>query len=228
MSSYVNLLNENEIHYHSAARDSNLIRYLVIGGVAAAILLGLTTVIRYNGAKNKASSLAARWKTLEGEFESTLAKKKLLTTRSDTLNELKGWPVARVDMAEVMELLRDKIPERIQLTKLSILSHIEGIDAASRSNRNAPARKITHPERIYILRIEGTVVDEEGEQIVLDRLVPSLEDDPELKNYFSKVVYNGFTPTTATDHATGKPASAGKFKIQIDFIPREVQWTGKN
>jgi hypothetical protein len=228
MSSYVNLLNENEIHYHSAARDSNLIRYLVIGGVAAAILLGLTTVIRYNSAKSRASDLAARWKTLEGEFESTLAKKKLLKTRSDTLNELKGWPAARVDMAEVMELLRDKIPERIQLTKLGIQSHIEGIDTASRSNRNAPARKITHPERIYDIRIEGTVVDEEGEQIVLDRLVPSLEDDPELKNYFSKVVYNGFTPTTAKDHATGEQASAGKFKIQIDFIPREVQWTGKN
>ena len=78
MSSYVNLLNENEIHYHSAARDSNLIRYLVIGGVAAAILLGLTTVIRYNSAKSRASDLAARWKTLEVEFESTLAKKKLL------------------------------------------------------------------------------------------------------------------------------------------------------
>lgn len=228
MSSYVNLLAENEIHYHSAARDSNLIRYLVIGGVAAAILLGLTTVIRYNGAKNEASDLAASWKTLEGEYASTLANNKLLKTREDTLNELKGWPAARVDMAEVMELLRDKIPERIQLTRLVILSHIEGIDAASRSNRNAPTRKITHPERIYSLRIEGTVVDEEGEQIVLDRLVPSLEDDPELKNYFSRVVYNGFTPTTARDHATGEQASAGKFKIQIDFIPREVQWTGKN
>ncbi|MFT5123434.1 MAG: hypothetical protein ACI97B_002067 [Verrucomicrobiales bacterium] len=226
MSSYVNLLSENEIHYHSAARDSNLVRYLVIGGIGAAILLGLVTIIRYNSLKKEATSLATRWKTLEGEFESTLAKKKAMNNRETMLNELKGWPGSRVDMAELMEALRDRIPEKIQITRMTILGYIAGVEDAGRS-RSAGGRGVTEPERIYSLRIEGTVVDEFGEQIVLD-FNTLLENDPDLKKYFSKVVFGGIKQTYAKDHATGAQTNAGNFSIDIQFNPRKVKWTGTN
>lgn len=226
MSSYVNLLSEDEIHYHSAATDNKKVKYGMYGVGTLILLICAISYLSYQSSTGKAAKLRKRWAAVEPIYEAAIKNKAELKSGEAMVAEIKGWPQARLLAADLLTNLQDAIPAEMQVTRLTLKGTILGVESAGRREFGSPRKKVSEPQRLYSLRIEGNVVDEFGEKIILN-FVRTLQEDPNFLEYFESVDFKEALPTVIPHYETGKDRDAQRFSIECQFKPRKVKWTGK-
>lgn len=144
MKQYINLLEQDECRYHSAAITSP---WLKIGASVAilALIAGVYHFVQTNTARiQEADQLQRRWREIESDVEAAKVRDEDLKRLQNAHNRLMGWTASRMDWEGKLDLIRNSIPEprdRFQLTRLHFDEQIRGLrntvnDAGGMTRRN--------------------------------------------------------------------------------------------
>ena len=226
MSSYVNLLSENEIQYHSAAADSKTFKYGMYGAAALLAIVGAGLFLSYKSATNKATKLRERWAYNEPIYEKSIANKAELKEAQGMLAEIRGWPIARIEPSKLLTGIQDHVPPEMQVTRLTLVGSIAGIENSGRRERSGKIIAVKEPERHFNLRIEGLVAGELSENTILN-FVKLLQTEDVFAEYFQNVEFKEALPAVIQHFETNEEQNALRFSIECQFKPRKILWTGK-
>jgi hypothetical protein len=110
MSSYINLIQESEIQFRSAALDKKNLRMGILAA-GSVLLLGLVFLLKnYFAITSRADDLKKQWTTLEPQYIKAKEVVDNIKLAQGRLSELKGWSEARMDLPVWMEQLAALVP----------------------------------------------------------------------------------------------------------------------
>jgi Tfp pilus assembly protein PilN len=220
MSTYVNLLQESEIHFRSAARDKQSLRACILGAAGVALLLLVFLLQRYFAVTGQAEELSDAWKTLEAK--ATLAKERdeMVRTARNRLSELHGWEDARLPMATLMDQLQALVPANAQLLSMEYRAFLYGVEGETRPAPPGPPPPA--PQRWTEWTLRGLFTGTDSEQQVLD-FVEVLKQAP-----FREHLQHVKLLETAKSLPDGRQAAGTRFTMGLQFKPRTLEWKKKS
>ena len=243
MSSYVNLLQDSEIHFRSMARDKKSLRMAILGA-GVAVLAGVLLLLRhFLAVTGEAEELKSRWKKLEPQHAKAKEREEILRSASNRLSELRGWTEARYSIPDFLGQLGDLIPPGMQIISLEWQGFLAGVEGETRMSTPSPAGTPpppppTAPQRRNSLLLRALFTGQDSEQKVLN-FVESLKSAPfggDLTNVKLLETAKAGADASVASPAPGKGAPplppkeivGTRFSVDLQFKPRSLQWTKKN
>lgn len=243
MSSYVNLLQDSEIHFRSMARDKKSLRMAILGAGVAVVFVLLLLLRHFLAVTGEANELAARWKKLEPQHAKAKEREEILRSASNRQSELRGWTEARYSVPEFMGQLGALIPPTMQIISMEWQGFLSGVEGETRMPPPAPAGTpapppMPAPQRRNSLLLRALFTGPDSEQQVLN-FVESLKSAPfggDLLNVKLLETAKAGADASTAAAPPGKPGAAPapketvgtRFSVDLQFKPRSLQWTKKN
>ncbi|MCC5851011.1 MAG: hypothetical protein JJU29_23225, partial [Verrucomicrobia bacterium] len=130
MKQYINLLEEDELHYHSAASNNPLLK---IGAVLIVLVVVAGTGWSVNGMRSRirySKDLETSWSSIEDRVKraETLADELKRVERG--LETLHGWHHSRFEWPQLLGDIRDELPGdpgRFQFMRLHLDEIVRGL-----------------------------------------------------------------------------------------------------
>lgn len=218
MNHYINLLEESEKRYFSAAETSPLVK---IGALAAVGIVGILVFFMINGMTStirEADQLSRRWDQIKDDVSAARDRANALRRIEDAHATLQGWSTSRYDWSEVLLHVREDLPEpreRFQLTRLHFEEDITGL------RRHRPGvDNLVHPwTRTARAELRGFIhgLGAESAYAEMERsLVLPREDAPPL---FQTVLLENSTLQTPS---ANQPGPVFLFNFSMTLSPRSV------
>jgi hypothetical protein len=219
----INLLAEEQLAQQASARDP-LKTAIAAGAIAIATAAGAGSVLSML-ASQKRTELAlwqAKWQQLAEQHQNR-ATDKLQTIRA-LATDILALHQSRRLLAPQLALVKDLVPDSIQLTRLNLAVAIETAGSAepgaddSPTGTAKPAARARIVERL-LLQLQGRATGSPPE-IAVDRYMQTLRTDPAFSEQIEQVQLRSIARATApTDNAAaGLPVAS--FVIDCQYKPR--------
>jgi hypothetical protein len=130
MNHYINLLEESEKRYLSAAETSASLKLGLAGGALALSALVYFSIHSMTSTIREAETLSRRWDQIKGDVDAARERSVALGRIQNAHATLNGWSPSRQNWAEVLLRIQTDLPEpreRFQLTRLHFEEHISGL-----------------------------------------------------------------------------------------------------
>jgi hypothetical protein len=130
MSHYINLLEEAECRYFSAAESSVALKAGAGAGVLLVLVLVVLSVRSLGASIEEADRMSRRWKEIEPLVEEARVRNGQLQRMERAHGTLMGWSATRLDWAGVLGRIQEDLPgpaERFQFTRLYFDEEIQGL-----------------------------------------------------------------------------------------------------
>ncbi|MCC5844492.1 MAG: hypothetical protein JJU05_09595 [Verrucomicrobia bacterium] len=130
MNHYINLLEESEKRFFSAAETSPLLKIGAVAGVALALGLVYFMVSSMTSTIREADQLTRRWDQIKDDVSAARERATALRRIEDSHNTLLGWSPSRHNWADALQRIQDELPEprtRFQFTRLHFDEEIVGL-----------------------------------------------------------------------------------------------------
>jgi len=130
MNHYINLLEDSEKHYLSAAQTNPLYK---LGAVAALVVILAAAGAYYYSLTSTASmgeELRTRWREMEGDVEAATERNNTLRRLQRSADTLRGWSDSRFVWDELLTDLVNLLPvplTDVQFTQLAFDERMEGV-----------------------------------------------------------------------------------------------------
>lgn len=130
MKQYINLLEEEELHYHSAASNNPVLKF---GAVAIVLIVVAGTAWSIHGMRSRilhAQALETNWSSIEGRVKRAETLADELNRMERGLDTLHGWHHSRYQWPELLGFLQDELPGdpgRFQFLRLHFDENIRGL-----------------------------------------------------------------------------------------------------
>jgi hypothetical protein len=130
MNHYINLLEESEKRYFSAAENSPLLK--IGAGAAVALALGMVYLLisAMTATIREADQLTRRWADIKDEVSAARERATALRRIEDSHATLQGWSPSRHNWADALLRIQNDLPEpreRFQFTRLHLEENIVGL-----------------------------------------------------------------------------------------------------
>lgn len=145
MKQYINLLEEEERRYHSAANTSPLLKIGVSAGILILIALISLFIQKSTAQIRYAETLRRQWSEMESDVAAAKVRDTDLKRLQTAHDRLTGWSASRFEWDTLLESIRLHIPEpreRFQFTRFHFDEQIRGLrrslSDANGMTRHAP------------------------------------------------------------------------------------------
>jgi hypothetical protein len=118
----VNLLNKSEQRYQGAVSRRFLLVSLVVTPIVVIAMLSGVKLIQYTTVQSDLKSSREIWAELEPRLALYLDEQRGLNTNRQVFELIDGWKAAKFSPTAVLEEIQQRMPENIQLVRLSIKS----------------------------------------------------------------------------------------------------------
>ncbi len=221
MSHYINLLEEDERHFHSAAKNSRLLK----GGLIAlgvALLLGIHLAVKdYRDTMKQAATLTKTWQTMEGEVAKAKTRLDQLTRLEREEKTLSGWSASRRDWRDLLTFLQRRMPapaEQFQFRRLLVDENMVGLRTL-----NPGVDGYTYPlRREARMELKGYVQGERVEPVIAD-YEARLRDAEDGKSPIRSVRLDNIANLgPAIGAAVAAPPNTKEFDFTLDLHSRPL------
>ncbi len=130
MNHYINLLEESEKRFFSAAETSPLIKGGAVAGVAVVLGLVFLMVNSMTSTIREAEQLTRRWDQIKDDVSTARERATALRRVEDSHATLYGWSPSRHNWADALQRIQEVLPEpseRFQFTRLHLEEEIVGL-----------------------------------------------------------------------------------------------------
>lgn len=219
MKHRINILEETEKHYHSAASTNKGLQLGIVGAVLAVIggtYIALSSVYQDI---NKAEADARRWNQIKDQFQAAQERADFLAWVEDNDNTLRGWSPSRHDWGELLTLFQQHIPqpvEKLQFTSMQFQEKMKGLREAVPGNEKNP-KVLTRSMNLYLRGVAHDV----GGNAQIRQYFDALQQARRLKG--SPIASVELQPIRSwTESVDSQGADRHEFTIVVGFKDREV------
>lgn len=219
MNHYINLLEETERHYFSAAESSPLLK-VGAGAVALAAVGGvylmfqsMTVTIR------EAERLSSRWEQIEKDVEAAKERVAMVRRVEESQAALAGWSGSRYPWHEVLGRIQAELPapqERFQFTRLYAEEEIEGL----RGHRPGVDERVHPWRRTALVELRGLISGLGVERAYARMEQDMVRPDAEGNRMFERARLENSVLQT---EVTARDEAIYQFNFSMVLTPREVK-----
>jgi hypothetical protein len=222
----LNLLAEEQLAQEARARDPFKTAIAIGAGLIALVAMTGSVLFWFaSQRKSEGDILRSKWETLSASMEKgEVAEFRALTAQA---NDVMTLNKSRVLLAPQLALVKDIVPDAIQLTRLNFSVNVEtpmagAAEETEHAETNAKAKRKAAPkvtERLTLM-IEGRAVGARPE-IEVDSFIGTLRSNPQFGALVSQIQLRSIAraPVSGDNPAAGSPVAL--FVIECQYKERK-------
>ena len=165
MNLRLDLLKDEEVRFPGRLSRPAMVK---LGVVAAAALVAVVVgglILRGRVTRGRLRRLRASMKKIDASYQIARGMQKDLVANRNLQNDLQGWTRARLSSAQVLRRLQSIVPPEMELKRFTLAARFEMIPPPKWKKDSPPT-----PGLRYTMRIEGRVISEFAETVVVEFL----------------------------------------------------------
>ncbi|MBN2685404.1 MAG: hypothetical protein JXR40_09010 [Pontiellaceae bacterium] len=202
----VNLLDKSERRHQGPVSRRFAIVCAIVTPVLLIAVIAATKMVQLDSLKGDLEAKQSEWKRLQPLLAEFDEKAKELDENRQLVELFETWENSRLPVIDLLDEIRDIVPERVELKQLSFGVNL---DRTTRAVFRKP-QEMSLKNRLQI----GGLIQEEKEKAseCMTGFLEDLQENAVLGRYFSDITQNG--PLVTRGGVGG--SSASEFKIQGD------------